>query len=1254
MVGLLAIYSCVEDNTGDNNIDLGTTTTLSFSMEDAINDANRTSLGSKKNNAYPVHWSVGDQVSVNGVTSAPLEEIRYSPNRVEFEFVGDLGGTPYKASYPAINESGKIIFAEEQSYVKGTFSEGAAPMYGESPNSYIAMKHAAGVLKFPMLANSGETVNLEQVVITNPKGMLAGVYEAKIVDGKVVATPTGVATKSVVYQCNNLALSSDKATDLFIAIPAGVYEELSVSIITTNDKIMNFTIAAPQSHPIVAGEVREFNASAGIVFSDNDTSYHITNSKTLMEFAKMCKECTFEYSKAILMNDITFDDKTYDWTPIVGFDFGCVFDGHGHTITGLTDSMFDIASGEISNLTLDSTISKTEQTYFGVFANKFNGTITECTAKGTVSMTGVNIKSFYGGIVGDITGDITFTGVNNDCTMLYKLNGSSVADGEKIYISGLVGHTGGFKSTFTNCKVGGSISVQSGSICNDLAVAGFVASVGGSGFVTFDSCISECTINVDADCNGVHFGGFVGTSATTIFFNDCKRNAPFTVAAGSVSGDLSVGGFLGYFSYGAKFTNCENTANSTIKVSAITATDDNNFYIGGFAGYSNVQPANSSNVAYGNMTTFESCINNGALTIDAAAGTNNDYLSVAGIIGRANREGIKLTDCENHGAITILSPSTSSGKTYNAKVVCAGGLIGFMNTTDAGYQTDILSNLTNYGQIKYLGKASVTGYIGGVAAAMADTGTTDCKDLTNESTGTIVLKGVINSTSHTGEAPDLRVGGVVGHLACDVNGASNYANLTFTGKASTTYYGGGVVGYATTAALTSFTNNATTTTFNGEGTLQFYVGGVGGWVEKGDVTTITNSSKVVFNMSAPTGKANNTGDAQYNGCMMGGVFANLGLLTESTLYKAKDITNNGQIDINSSNVKGDFIYIGGCVGNQKNYYVNNADNNGVINYNESALFTQFTSGANTGVLIGGVFGGAYPATPISGCKIEYCDNTKAINFKSKSHKINHMIGGLVGRIRLGSNELYKCTNDGALNFTTTFGTTSSNKSFNIGGLAGYVYEVHTIRECENKANGDIILNNARKLYSHYVGGIVGFNYQACAILDSTNRGDIEFKTNSVASNRVAYAGGIIAAISYAKNIYCEGCANYGNITVPSDCGVADANCRVGGIIGMINKKSTAPYLAKGCTYNASITAPYTYVGCIIGEKYATAAGYYTPTNTATEFPVMNCIVDGAIRNKLMKVTDLNANNFASYIYADTPTVASWKATATLYHGNKNQ
>ena len=135
MVALLATYSCVEDNTGDNNIDLGTTTTLSFSMEDALNDANRTSLGNKKNNAYPVHWSVGDQVSVNGVTSAPLEEIRYSPNRVEFEFVGDLGGTPYKASYPAINESGKIIFAEEQSYVEGTFSEGAAPMYGESPNS---------------------------------------------------------------------------------------------------------------------------------------------------------------------------------------------------------------------------------------------------------------------------------------------------------------------------------------------------------------------------------------------------------------------------------------------------------------------------------------------------------------------------------------------------------------------------------------------------------------------------------------------------------------------------------------------------------------------------------------------------------------------------------------------------------------------------------------------------------------------------------------------------------------------------------------------------------------------------------------------------------------------------------------------------------------------------------------------------------------------------------------------------------------
>ena len=78
------------------------------------------------------------------------------------------------------------------------------------------------------------------------------------------------------------------------------------------------------------------------------------------------------------------------------------------------------------------------------------------------------------------------------------------------------------------------------------------------------------------------------------------------------------------------------------------------------------------------------------------------------------------------------------------------------------------------------------------------------------------------------------------------------------------------------------------------------------------------------------------------------------------------------------------------------------------------------------------------------------------------------------------------------------------------------------------------------------------------------------------------------------------------------------------------------------------------MGCITGETYDTAAGYYTPTDTATEFPIMDCIIDGAITKKTVTVTNLNANNFANYIYSTIPTVSSWKATATLYHGNKNQ
>ena len=139
VVLLAGITSCVQDTTVDEGI-FQPTTELTISVE----DANRTALGAKTDEGtYPVYWSTGDKISVNGVASKALAEIEEGAVKGLFQIEGTID-SPYKVSYPATTEAGKVLFAAAQSYKEGTFSEGAAAMYGESETMAIEMKHAAG------------------------------------------------------------------------------------------------------------------------------------------------------------------------------------------------------------------------------------------------------------------------------------------------------------------------------------------------------------------------------------------------------------------------------------------------------------------------------------------------------------------------------------------------------------------------------------------------------------------------------------------------------------------------------------------------------------------------------------------------------------------------------------------------------------------------------------------------------------------------------------------------------------------------------------------------------------------------------------------------------------------------------------------------------------------------------------------------------------------------------------------------------
>ncbi|MBQ2026645.1 MAG: hypothetical protein II214_01955, partial [Alistipes sp.] len=85
VVALFA-YACATDTTEDLGVKLeGQTTEITLSLEES-----RTQLGEKVEGVYPLYWSEGDAIAVNGVASEPLTKAADGASAATFVVNGDI------------------------------------------------------------------------------------------------------------------------------------------------------------------------------------------------------------------------------------------------------------------------------------------------------------------------------------------------------------------------------------------------------------------------------------------------------------------------------------------------------------------------------------------------------------------------------------------------------------------------------------------------------------------------------------------------------------------------------------------------------------------------------------------------------------------------------------------------------------------------------------------------------------------------------------------------------------------------------------------------------------------------------------------------------------------------------------------------------------------------------------------------------------------------------------------------------------
>ena len=1134
VVAALVAFSCTTDVTEDLGVNTDGQTKIVLSLEES-----RTQLGEKAGSVYPLYWSEGDKISVNGVESNAAV-IGGNGSVATFAVSGTLA-TPYCIAYPAAN-AGEVVFAAQQSYTEGTFSNGASTMYGYSENGGgVSMNHLTGVLKVGVV---GEHKLVLAQVSTADRAPIAGQFTLDFTTGELTAT---TASKEVIeYSFGEGVQLSNEATYLHLAVPAGVYDELYVTLYDADGGVMYATVKAGDSKPLTVGKVREF--SNNIIYAPSSSVYVIRDKESLKGFAAAVNEAGSAYTNdALLVADVDMTGE--DWTSInwksasQGTDGApqiATFHGNGYAIKGLNAPLFDTLTANVKGLHLrDVKINETVRPNVGSLARWLRASkvgealakplISHCSTTGEITIncpdfTYVSTRELAayapfaaGGLVAtclsadiedcvnEIDMDVKQIVTSSNTTTLYPWIGGIVGEIESIDRSV---YTAEYCSNFRRLTNKGDLKYH-------------------------DPYAGEYTASKYSPIR-VSLGGVIGSLATkayTCVLHDLKNY-----------GNIYLSGTLGHDCFIAGVVGRPATA------------DGRNFYNYGDINF----------IAEGESRGVRQAYIGGVIAISHAV-LNNNY-----------------DNLHNYGKINL--------KNIQFLSLCVGGVNGCTLSNSEYGETNKMSNLTNSAPITVEDCAQFSGHsnnayfrVGGVSAWIQHT----LNDCVNNKEGVITVK---NTTVYNKESAfnGFCIGGIVGYKTVfAINNCTNEAeinvDLTTTGDNTMTNASyncvniGGVLGWKSDKTGDNLVNNGN---INVSGT---YFGRlrVGGVIGTSSATTnlawtnLTNNGKVtikdgttanhVVNIGGIMGNTQNGVDvATNNGDIYIGkdftvcyesYFAGIAGYVNKTRSNFDNVVNKGNLTMPNL-IYTAATYIGGIIGygiedSASTSYpgVFNADQYGKMDITttrpaRSVWKDELTSGSTLAIGgIGAFLGGLLDNATVHKGADCTLNSTSVTNFTAKGSTSADKGNIDWGDIAWGMKDYpTNCVNHG--NFTIT-GTT--NGTF-YSGMFGSPYN-YSRKNCVNY--GTQTINATIKTNCFPSHGCYDGNANA-TFVNCHNHGDLVFGPKCNVTSQLR-AGMFYAKLETAsKTNILDGCSNSGNIIVQAGAKVG-TETRIGMAVGCQNR-----------------------------------------------------------------------------------------------------
>lgn len=227
----------------------------------------KTVMGEKSESKYPIYWSEGDVIAINGALSQPLTAGDAGTSSATFTFdEKPAAAGVYNVVYPGNATSGRVVFPASQHYVEGSFCSGAAPLIGQTDDleEPVSLHTCAAAVRFSIKGS----VVLSAMEVGTPAGeKISGHFDLNLV-------PQAGASAQMAYSFGSgLALSETPKAVVF-TVPAGSYQKGLRAVLHAKDgsamTLSFFTSGATLEAKVCTFPSITFQAGKEIIFNETD------------------------------------------------------------------------------------------------------------------------------------------------------------------------------------------------------------------------------------------------------------------------------------------------------------------------------------------------------------------------------------------------------------------------------------------------------------------------------------------------------------------------------------------------------------------------------------------------------------------------------------------------------------------------------------------------------------------------------------------------------------------------------------------------------------------------------------------------------------------------------------------------------------------------------------------------------------------------------------------------------------------------